>query len=114
MPRPLRAETRAVTNPKYKGIVVGMGKRSIRHATAFAANGRFEVAGMCDIADAPLSAAVAKLGNPQTSKNAAATAKRQARDYYDWIYANTPGRGEYRDCHRRWFFRGRHAECRGT
>ena len=34
--------------PKYKVVVVGMGKRGLHHATAFQANGRFEVAGICD------------------------------------------------------------------
>jgi predicted dehydrogenase len=33
----------------YRVVVVGMGKRGMHHATAFAANPRFELAGICDI-----------------------------------------------------------------
>jgi predicted dehydrogenase len=47
---------------KYKVVVAGMGKRGMHHATAFQANGRFEVAGICDIEEARLDAAAAKLG----------------------------------------------------
>jgi predicted dehydrogenase len=39
-----------------------MGKRGIHHATAFKANGRFEVVGVCDIDPARLDAAAAKFG----------------------------------------------------
>ena len=41
-----------------------MGKRGMHHATAFHANSRFEVAGICDIDKARLEAAAPKLGNP--------------------------------------------------
>jgi predicted dehydrogenase len=47
---------------KYKVVVVGMGKRGMHHAATFQANGRFEVAGLCDIDPARLDAAAAKLG----------------------------------------------------
>lgn len=47
---------------KYKAVVVGMGKRGMHHAAAFKANGRFEVAGICDIDQARLDAAAEKLG----------------------------------------------------
>jgi predicted dehydrogenase len=47
---------------KYRVVVVGVGKRGMHHATAFQANGRFEVAGLCDIDQARLDAAAAKLG----------------------------------------------------
>ncbi len=47
---------------KYKVVVVGMGKRGMHHAAAFQANGRFEVAGLCDIDETRLDAAAAKLG----------------------------------------------------
>ena len=47
---------------KYKVVVVGMGKRGLHHATAFQANGRFEVVGICDVDPARLEAAGAKLG----------------------------------------------------
>ena len=32
---------------RYRVVVVGMGKRGVHHATAFAANPRFELAGIC-------------------------------------------------------------------
>ena len=47
---------------KYKVVVVGMGKRGMHHAATFKANARFEVAGICDIDQARLDAAAAKLG----------------------------------------------------
>src|ERR1041385_8397024 len=47
---------------KYKVAVVGMGKRGMHHATAFQADGRFEVAAVCDVDAARLDAAAAKLG----------------------------------------------------
>jgi predicted dehydrogenase len=49
---------------KYKVVVVGMGKRGMHHASAFQANGRFEVTGVCDIDAARVDAAAAKLGVP--------------------------------------------------
>ncbi len=56
---------------KYKVVVVGMGKRGKHHASAFHANGRFEVAGICDIDKARLDAAALALGNPKTGTDAA-------------------------------------------
>lgn len=56
----------------YKAVVVGMGKRGKHHASAFHANDRFEVAGICDIDDERMAAAAADLGNPAMSKDAAA------------------------------------------
>ena len=47
---------------KYKVVVVGMGKRGMHHAATFKANPRFEVVGICDIDQARLDAAAAKLG----------------------------------------------------
>ncbi|HET9405761.1 MAG TPA: Gfo/Idh/MocA family oxidoreductase [Candidatus Sulfotelmatobacter sp.] len=47
---------------KYRVVVVGMGKRGMHHALAFQANGRFDVAGVCDIDQARLDAAAAKFG----------------------------------------------------
>ena len=47
---------------RYKVVVVGMGKRGMHHASAFQANPRFEVAGVCDIDPARLDAAASKLG----------------------------------------------------
>ena len=45
---------------KYKVVVVGTGKRGMHHAAAFQANGRFEVAGVCDKDEKRLDAAAAK------------------------------------------------------
>jgi len=47
---------------KYRVVVVGMGKRGMHHALAFQANGRFEVAGVCDLDKDRLQAASAKFG----------------------------------------------------
>lgn len=57
---------------KYSVVVVGMGKRGMHHAAAFQANPRFKLAGICDIDQARLDAAAAKLGSPRTSTDAAA------------------------------------------
>ena len=51
----------------YRAIVVGMGKRGLHHAAAFAANPRFELAGICSRDPARLAAAVATLGDVKTS-----------------------------------------------
>ena len=67
---------------KYKVVVVGMGKRGMSHALTFHANPRFEVAGICDIDEARLAAAAAKLGNPKTSKDAAALARAVQPDLF--------------------------------
>ncbi|MFA5192571.1 MAG: Gfo/Idh/MocA family oxidoreductase, partial [Verrucomicrobiia bacterium] len=67
---------------KYSVIVVGMGKRGMHHAAAFNANPRFQVTGICDIDQARLDAAAAKLGNPKTSKDAAALAAELKPDVF--------------------------------
>lgn len=66
----------------YKVMVVGMGKRGLHHATAFHANPRFQVAGICDIDAARLQAAAPKLGNPEMSQDAAALAKAIKPDVF--------------------------------
>ena len=66
----------------YKVVVVGMGKRGMHHAAAFHANQRFEVAGICDIDEARLTASAAKLGNPKTGMDAAALAKAVKPDIF--------------------------------
>jgi len=60
-----------MSQPVYKVVVVGMGKRGMHHATTFHANPRFEVVGICDIDAAKLQSAAAQLGNPMTSTDAA-------------------------------------------
>jgi predicted dehydrogenase len=67
---------------RYKVIVVGMGKRGLHHATAFHANKRFEVAGLCDIDKARLEAAAPKLGHPKISTDARALAREVKPDIF--------------------------------
>ena len=55
---------------KYRVLVVGAGKRGMHHASAFQANPRFEVAGICDIDAGRVEAAAAKLGIPAKSTDA--------------------------------------------
>ena len=45
---------------RYRVVVAGAGKRGMHHAAAFQANGRFEVAGICDIDQGRLDAAAAR------------------------------------------------------
>ncbi len=62
-------------NDTFKVMVVGMGKRGQHHASAFHANPRFQVAGICDIDRARCEAVAPKLGQPQIGVDAAAMAK---------------------------------------
>ncbi|HEV2247867.1 MAG TPA: Gfo/Idh/MocA family oxidoreductase, partial [Terriglobia bacterium] len=57
-------------NTKYSVVVVGLGKRGMHHAEAFANNGRFELVGLCDIDKDRLDAASRKLGGPKTATDA--------------------------------------------
>ena len=66
----------------YKVIVVGMGKRGMHHASAFHANPRFKVVGICDIDKKRLEAAASKLGNPQISTDARALAASVKPDIF--------------------------------
>src|SRR5689334_5014397 len=66
----------------YSVLVVGMGKRGVHHSTAFNANPRFKVVGICDIDKARLEAAATKLGNPKMSSDAAALAKELKPDIF--------------------------------
>ena len=67
---------------RYRAIVVGMGKRGVHHATAFAASPRFELAGICSRDPRRLDAAVAKLGNVKASTDAAALARDVRPDVF--------------------------------
>jgi predicted dehydrogenase len=67
---------------QYSVLVVGMGKRGLHHATAFNANPKFKVVGICDIDQGRLDAAAAKLGNPQKGSDAAALAKAVKPDVF--------------------------------
>jgi predicted dehydrogenase len=72
---------REVTGP-YRVVVVGMGKRGMHHATAFAANPRFKVVGICDIDQKRMDDAAAKLGQPKTSTDARALALELKPDLF--------------------------------
>jgi predicted dehydrogenase len=67
---------------QHRVVVVGMGKRGMHHATAFHANPRFKVVGICDIDKARLEAAAPKLGNPEINTDAATLAQKTKPDLY--------------------------------
>jgi predicted dehydrogenase len=67
---------------KYRVVVAGMGKRGMHHAAAFQANGRFEVAGICDIDAARVDAAAAKLGVPVKGTDARQVAQAVRPDVF--------------------------------
>jgi len=67
---------------KYRVVVVGMGKRGMHHASAFQANGRFEVAGVCDIDPTRLNDAAAKFGATAKGTDAAEVAKAVKPDVF--------------------------------
>ena len=52
--------------PRYRVVVVGTGKRGVHHAAAFAANPRFELAGLADSDQTRLEAAAAKFGSAKS------------------------------------------------
>lgn len=56
----------------YRVVVVGLGKRGMHHATAFAANPRFELAGISSRNEQRLASAAAKLGGVRASQDARA------------------------------------------
>jgi predicted dehydrogenase len=58
--------------PRYRVVVVGMGKRGVHHATAFAGSPRFELVGICSRDRKRLDAAAAKLPDVRTSADARA------------------------------------------
>jgi predicted dehydrogenase len=76
-------------NARYKVVVVGMGKRGLHHATAFHANPRFQLAGICDIDGARLEAAASKLGQPATDTDAARLANSVRPDVF--CFCTLPG-----------------------
>ncbi|MCC7008526.1 MAG: Gfo/Idh/MocA family oxidoreductase [Acidobacteria bacterium] len=67
---------------RYRVVVVGMGKRGVHHAQAFARNPHFELVGLCDIDRAKLDAAAAKLAGPRTSTDAAVLARETKPDVF--------------------------------
>ena len=67
---------------RYRVVVVGMGKRGMHHATAFAGNPRFDVVGICSRDRKRLDAAAAKLGDVKTSTDARALAAEMKPDVF--------------------------------
>jgi predicted dehydrogenase len=66
-----------------------MGKRGTHHALAFNANPRFEVAGICDVDQARLDAAAAKLGTVASGADAAQLASSVKPDVF--CFCTMPG-----------------------
>jgi predicted dehydrogenase len=66
----------------YRVVVVGMGKRGLHHASAFKANPKFEVVGLCDIDQARLDAAAAKFGVSITGADARKVAEAARPDVF--------------------------------
>src|ERR1700752_1660441 len=73
----------------YRVIVVGMGKRGVHHAAAFAANPRFELAGICSRDPQRLAAASAKLGTLNTSTDPSGLANAVKPDVF--CFCTPPG-----------------------
>jgi predicted dehydrogenase len=69
-------------NKTYTVVIIGMGKRGLHHGTAFHANPRFKVVGICDIDQARLEAAAPKIGNPKIGTDAAALSKELKPDLF--------------------------------
>jgi predicted dehydrogenase len=67
---------------RYRVIVVGMGKRGLHHAAAFAGSPRFELAGIASRDRKRLNAATAKLGAVKTSSDARALAQEIKPDVF--------------------------------
>jgi len=66
----------------YRVVVVGMGKRGMHHATAFAADPRFELVGVASRDRQRLDAAAARLGGVKTSTDAPALAAELKPDVF--------------------------------
>src|SRR5215210_6786163 len=77
-----------VTLP-YRVVVVGMGKRGMHHATAFAGNLRFDLVGVCSRDPKRLADAAAKLGNVRTSTDAGTLARDAKPDVF--CFCTPPG-----------------------
>src|SRR5215472_9800883 len=59
-----------------------MGKRGMHHATTFQANGRFEIAGICDIDQSRLNDAAARLSVAVKGTDAAEVARSVRPDVF--------------------------------
>ncbi|HEY3915402.1 MAG TPA: Gfo/Idh/MocA family oxidoreductase [Verrucomicrobiae bacterium] len=67
---------------RYKVVMAGMGKRGMHHATAFHANPRFELAGICSTTEARLQAAAAKFPHAQAGSDARSLANSIKPDIF--------------------------------
>jgi predicted dehydrogenase len=67
---------------RYRVLVVGTGKRGVHHAAAFAANPRFELAGIADSDQARLDAAAAKFGSAKSGTNTQAVIEEVKPDVF--------------------------------
>ena len=74
---------------RYRVVVAGMGKRGMHHATAFAANPRFELAGIASRDAQRLTTAASKLGNVRTSTDVRALAAELKPDVF--CFCTPPG-----------------------
>lgn len=70
-----------VTAP-YRVVVVGMGKRGLHHATAFAANPRFQLVGISSRNQQRLDAAAAKLAGVKAASDARALVRDVKPDVF--------------------------------
>lgn len=71
-----------VTVARYRVAVAGMGKRGVHHASAFAANPRFELAGISSRDQKKLDAAAAKLGGVKAYSDARTLAAEVKPDIF--------------------------------
>jgi predicted dehydrogenase len=71
-----------VSQDRYRVVVVGLGKRGMHHASAFRANGRFEVVGLCDIDQKRVDDAAGKLGVTLKGTDAAEIAHAARPDVF--------------------------------
>ena len=67
---------------RYRVVVVGMGKRGMHHATAFKANPRFELVGICDIDQKRVEDASAKLGGVRAGTQAESLTRELRPDVF--------------------------------
>jgi predicted dehydrogenase len=67
---------------RYRVVVAGMGKRGMHHAAAFAANQRFELAGVSSRDPKRLDAAAARFPDAKASTDAAALARDLRPDVF--------------------------------
>ena len=75
--------------PRYRVVVVGVGKRGMHHAAAFAANPRFQLVGISSRSRDRLDAAAAKLGDVKRSTDARALVSELKPDVF--CFCTPPG-----------------------